>query len=76
MAVGAPLLAIGSPGSELESLIDKHQIGLYVTGDHVKDIKEFILDLFGNTDKKQELSDRTFQASKNYHFSAADQYLF
>jgi len=76
MAVGAPILAIGSPGSELEKLIHQHDIGFCTRGEELNEIESFILDLFNNKEKAQQFSLKSFYASKLYHYFQASNYIF
>jgi hypothetical protein len=76
MAVGAPILAIGSKGSELENLIEKHDIGFYSNGNEIEELVHFIKDLYQNKNKAQNISMKSYAASKNYNYFQANQYLF
>ncbi|EKB49130.1 glycosyltransferase family 4 protein [Cecembia lonarensis] len=76
MAVGAPLLAIGSTGSELEKLIKRHRLGFYTDGKDVSEIKNYVLKMLSNKDKVEQLSRNSFQASKNFNYEMAIQYVF
>lgn len=76
MAVGAPILAIGSPGSELEKLLLKYEMGIYTHGNDVSEIRDFILGLYHNQEKKRMLSKRSFAASKSYDHKLAHLYKF
>jgi glycosyltransferase involved in cell wall biosynthesis len=76
MAVGAPILAIGSPGSELEKLVLNHEIGFYTNGRDVAEIKSFILDLYHDRSKRDFLSKKSFAASKGYSYELANRYKF
>jgi glycosyltransferase involved in cell wall biosynthesis len=76
MAVGAPILAIGSIGSELEKLIHMHDIGFYTSGDELDEIGSYILELISNREKAQEVSSKSFNTSKLYHYSQAKSYIF
>jgi glycosyltransferase involved in cell wall biosynthesis len=76
MAVGAPLLAIGSRGSELENLINNHEIGFYTTGEDSTEISGFIMDVYYNYEKRKQLSINSFSVSKEYNYALSKQYLF
>lgn len=76
MAVGAPILGIGSSDSELEKIINQNQIGLYTSGNEIKEIENFILDLYQNLKKRNEFSSRAFITAKSFHYSLAKSYLY
>jgi glycosyltransferase involved in cell wall biosynthesis len=76
MAVGAPILAIGSLGSELEKLVYNHNLGLYTDGKSILEIKSFILELLANSNKAKQLSKSSFQTSKEFNYEMASQYIF
>ena len=76
MAVGAPLLAIGSTGSELEKLIVQYDLGLFSEGKDVSGIKGFFLEMLINKDKKEQFSQNSLQASANFNFEKAVHYVF
>jgi glycosyltransferase involved in cell wall biosynthesis len=76
MAVGAPILAIGSRGSELENLIHQHDIGYYTRGEELREIEGFILNLFNDIGKKNQFSFKSCSAAKKYNYHQSNQYLF
>ncbi len=76
MAVGAPILAIGSPKSELENLINHHDLGYYSEGKEISEIENFVQELLNNKQKFTELSTNSFRASKNFTHELAVKYVF
>jgi len=76
MAVGAPILAIGSKGSELEKLIYHHSLGFYCDRKEVTEIKSFVLEILSNKNKADQLSENSFQAAKKFNYEMAVQYVF
>jgi glycosyltransferase involved in cell wall biosynthesis len=76
MAVGAPILAIGSQGSELDNLIHENEIGFYANGDDLNEIEDFILNVAQDSAIKNHFSTNSFNTSKVYNYSQSYQYLF
>lgn len=76
LAVGAPLLAIGSSGSELEYLINQNRIGFYSKNGKTEEILNYIKTILANSSKKAELSANAFQISKQYNYLQSLEYLF
>jgi hypothetical protein len=76
MAVGTPLLAIGSTGSELEKLIIQYGLGLCTEGKEVSEIKGFTLEMLINKDKIEKLSQNSLQASTHFNYQMAFHYVF
>lgn len=76
MAVGAPILAVGSPESELQNLINRYGLGFYSDGKEVSEIQSFVEELLNNKKKVAELSTKSFRASKMFNYEMADQYVF
>jgi glycosyltransferase involved in cell wall biosynthesis len=76
LAVGAPLLAIGSSGSELEYLINQNKVGFYSKNGKTEDILNYIKMILENSSKKEELSANAFQTSKQYNYLQSLEYLF
>lgn len=76
MAVGAPILAIGSLGSELEKFIYNHDIGFYTSGDDLDEIVRYILELIRDREKAKQVSLKSINTSKSFHFSQAGNYIF
>jgi glycosyltransferase involved in cell wall biosynthesis len=76
MAVGAPILAIGGAGSELEKLINQYCVGFYYDGSDVTEIKSFVLEMLINKNNAEQLSKNSFQAAKNFNQEIAVQYVY
>lgn len=76
MAVGAPLLAIGNPGSELEKMIQTYGVGYYAKGGDVAELVSFIDKMYSDRDKLHYYSDRSFETSKIFNFRLCKDYLF
>lgn len=76
MAVGAPILAIGSPGSELDNLINANELGYYANDENFDEISGFILNLYNEKEKRIQFSINSYAASKFYNYSQSNQYLF
>lgn len=76
MAAGAPILAIGGKGSELESLVSKYNIGFYLESDNLENARSFIIDLYFNESIFKKYSSNSYQASKNFSYKQSKEYLF
>ncbi|WP_375585623.1 glycosyltransferase family 4 protein [Cyclobacterium xiamenense] len=76
MAVGAPILAIGSQDSELASMITNYQVGFNSPGVDAGEIQEFILSIFANKEKSRELSGNSLKAVQKHSCSNSIQYIF
>lgn len=76
MAVGAPILGIGSSGSELENLINYHKVGLYSSGDDENELIKYINNLFENKSELNNISFKSYSASKRFNYAIAKEYLF
>lgn len=76
MAVGSPILGIGNPNTELERLINQYQLGFYSDKNSIKDIKEFVLDLYQNKDRCTQYTQQALIASKNFTHELAKGYVF
>ncbi|MFY8190608.1 MAG: glycosyltransferase, partial [Bacteroidia bacterium] len=76
MAVGSPILGIGNPNTELEKLIKQFQLGFYSEKDSIKEINEFVLELYHNNDLCAQYAQNALQASKNYTHELAKGYVF
>ncbi len=76
MAVGAPILGIGNEGSELESLINKYEIGAYENGDDILRIIDYIIYLYENREKSMEISLNSYNTSKRFSYTESSKYLF
>lgn len=76
MAVGAPILGIGSSGSELENLINYHKVGLYSSGEDANELSKYIDNFFENKSELKKISFRSYSASKRFNYAIAQEYLF
>jgi len=77
IAVGAPILGIGSQGSELETLINSFDLGLYSKTDEKNEISCFLLSLKNNNKSSHtKFVSNSISASKFYNFDLAKLYIF
>ncbi len=77
MSVGAPILGIGSEGSELEGLINSYKLGLYSKLGDIEIICNFLLSLRNeNKAIHKELVGNSLSASRLYNFYLANEYVF
>jgi glycosyltransferase involved in cell wall biosynthesis len=76
MAVGAPVLCIGSSGSELENLIHLHQNGIFIHDNDVTKIKNFIYQLKDDKNLYQQYRKNSLEANRCYTQSLANNYIF
>lgn len=76
MAVGSPILAIGSSGSEMEQLIKAYNIGFYTNGNDVLEIKSFLLKMIHDKESIKRLSVNSLNTSKRFNFNLSLQYKF
>ncbi len=76
MAVGAPILGIGSEGSELENLIQSNEIGFYSDGICISRFLVFINEVFNNIELHAKLSKNSLKNSKKHSYSLSYNYLF
>lgn len=75
LAVGSPLLCIAPDNSELSLLVGKYQNGRCFTKDQIKEIANYIFDLSNNRNLQKELSRNSLEASKEYSYVNALNYL-
>ncbi|MFN4083096.1 MAG: glycosyltransferase family 4 protein [Bacteroidia bacterium] len=76
MSVGAPILAIGNSGSELENLIKRFEMGMYAAIHDTSKIVNFILNLKANKQQAELYAQNAFKASKQFTYQQAEAYLF
>lgn len=76
MGVGAPILAIGNNGSELEKLIKSFDMGMYATIQDTGKIVNFILNLKANKQHAEQYAQNAYEASKQFTYQQAETYLF
>lgn len=75
LAVGAPLLCVTPSGTELERIVLKYRNGCCFTRENLQGMKNFILDLVENPDKRSQLSINSQIAAKDFHYSNAKLYV-
>ncbi len=63
MSVGAPVLCMSEPGSELESLVTGYNIGKSFSFTNRKEMTDFIMDLFNDRDYHQQFRDNSLRSS-------------
>lgn len=66
MSVGAPLLCIASPESELGIIIRENEVGGIYPPDDTRGIAQFIIKLKNNDDIRDKYSRNSLEASKKY----------
>jgi hypothetical protein len=76
MAVGAPLLCIGSKDSELEHLVLKNENGRFFTCNDVLEITNYVKLLCENSELKDFYSQNSCIAAQKVTFALAKKYLF
>jgi glycosyltransferase involved in cell wall biosynthesis len=67
IAVGSPILAIGGKNSELEVIVKRNNVGVYLTPEEIGEANKFILDLFTTPNLKNEYVSNAIECSR--HFS-------
>ncbi len=75
MAVGAPLLCITTKQSEIAKIVDKYHNGFVCPATDVDEIVRFIKDLAENESLKQEMSNNSLVASKEFTYKNAEIYV-
>ncbi len=76
MAVGAPILGIGPPGSALASLIQEHKMGGYFNGNNSHEITSFIENLYNDQEARIMYSNNSKKAGMLYNYKFSKDYLF
>lgn len=76
MAVGAPLLCIGSYGSELEDLIIRFENGKFFSSKEVNEITSFVVTMSQDFNLKNTFSNNSFEAAQKINYNLANNYLF
>lgn len=66
MAVGAPLLCIASPNSELGNMVRKYDVGEIFSPDNVREMAQFIIKLKRNPDVRDVYSNNSLVAAKKF----------
>jgi hypothetical protein len=67
IAVGSPILAIGGKNSELEVIVKRFNVGVFLTPEEIREAYRFILDLFVTSSRRNEYIRNAMECSK--HFS-------
>ena len=75
LAVGAPLLCIASEKTELYKLVSKYNNGKCFDKNAIEEMSKYILDMHNNPDLKNELSNNSLEASKQFTYKNAEQYV-
>ena len=75
LAVGAPLLCIVRPGTELAALVDQANNGAHYAGHQLSEMVDFIRQLKNNNELREMFSQHSQQASKSYTYKNAEQYV-
>lgn len=76
MAVGAPLLCIGSYGSELDHLIRENINGRFFSSNEVVEITNYVETMFQDSDLKKYYSNNSFNSALKINHNLANEYLF
>lgn len=75
LGVGAPLMCITPPDSEMARLIKQHQNGAYFEACQVDNMVDFIIELASHPELRQRMSDNSYKASREYTKDNAYRYL-
>ena len=75
MAVGSPLLCITTQQSEIAKIVDKYHNGFVCPATDVDKITSFIKKLADNKTLKQEMSNSSLVASKEFTYKNAEKYV-
>ena len=75
MAVGSPLLCITTQQSEIAKIVDKYHNGFVCPATDVDKIASFIKNLADNKTLKQEMSNSSLVASKEFTYKNAEKYV-
>jgi hypothetical protein len=67
IAVGSPILAIGGKNSELEVIVKRFNVGVFLTPEEIREANKFILDLFVTSSRRNEYIRNAMECSR--HFS-------
>jgi glycosyltransferase involved in cell wall biosynthesis len=67
IAVGSPILAIGGKNSELEIILNRFKVGLYLSEENIDVLNKFILDLFLNPSRRIEFGLNAIQCSRYFN---------
>lgn len=75
LAVGAPLLCIASEKTELYKLVSEYNNGKCFGKNDIEEMSKYILDIHNNPNLKNELSHNSLEASKQFTYKNAEQYV-
>ena len=75
LAVGAPLLCIASEKTELYKLVSEYNNGKCFDKNAIEEMSEYILEVYNNLDLKDKLSENSLEASKQFTYKNAEQYV-
>ena len=75
LAVGAPLLCIASEKTELYKLVSEYNNGKCFDKNAVEEMSKYILNIYNNSSLKNELSKNSLEASKQFTYKNAEQYV-
>lgn len=75
LGVGAPLMCITPPDSEMARLIKQHKNGACFEATQVADMEAFITKLASHPELRKQMSDNSYQASKEYTKDNAYKYV-
>lgn len=75
LAVGAPLLCIAPESSELNNLVSEYNNGKCFDKDDIREMTEYILDIYNDPILKKELSNNSLRASEQFTYKNAENYV-
>lgn len=75
LAVGAPLLCIAKPMSEMYSLIEKYGNGKCFENTNISEMRNYIEELYENNERYMELRRNSLKASKDFTYKNAELYV-
>ncbi|MBR5146684.1 MAG: glycosyltransferase family 4 protein [Bacteroidales bacterium] len=75
LAVGAPLLCIASEKTELYKLVSEYNNGKCFDKNAIEEMSKYILDMYNNPNLKNKLSNNSLEASKQFTYKNAEQYV-
>ncbi len=75
LAVGSPLLCIASEKTELYKLVSEYNNGKCFDKNAIEEMSKYILDMHNNPNLKNELSNNSLEASKQFTYKNAEQYV-
>ncbi|MCK5840201.1 MAG: glycosyltransferase family 4 protein [Bacteroidales bacterium] len=75
MSIGAPLLCIADPDSELASLVNRYKIGQCFNSKKLDTMKKFVLELADNSAKLEKYRSNALKASKDFGLENAKHFI-